>query len=220
MARERRRYSSKDCYHIVLRGKEELRLFRTEQDIREFQYILDTKLEEIEEICMKCCYIGKNHFHAIICAKQEMLTSFCTRISISYAWAYNQRYHHKGAVFEGRFLSEPIDNKREYQQIFHYITHHRKNETWRMNSKRLCENWQEEIYEYPVILDVPADLHRQHIAIFSRIAKKKMEEEDIHSIGQLISNENVWYHVQKEVKRILGVRNDFNRILDDFLQMG
>ena len=44
MARERRRYSSKDCYHIVLRGKEELRLFRTEQDIREFQYILDTKL--------------------------------------------------------------------------------------------------------------------------------------------------------------------------------
>ena len=50
MPRERRRESSTGIYHIVLQGKEGLGLFREEKDCRSFQYLLDSKLEDMGNV--------------------------------------------------------------------------------------------------------------------------------------------------------------------------
>ena len=218
MARERRCFSSQDCYHVVLRGKDELCLFKDEQDWREFQCILDTKLEELPEVWIDCSYMGHYHFHGILYAKQQEVTKFCSKVLVSYAWAYKQKYNHKGAVFQKRFLSEPIEGLRDYKRVSHYIEHHRERDCWRFDSDCHFEHWKEALYECPTILDIPNDLYRQRLTIFSRIARKRMEEVGIHSIEQLTEDRQSWNHVQKEAKRFLGSSKDFKQIVSDFLQ--
>lgn len=220
MAREKRRLSSQDCYHIILRGNNNLCLFQEQQDFREFQYILDAKLEQLPEVSIDCFYIGHYHFHGILYARKQEVTSFCTKVSASYAWAYNHKYNHKGAVFQKRFLSEPINGMKDYNRISHHIEHHPKRDSWRFDSRCKFEHWQEALYECPIILDVPNDLYRQKVAIFSRIARKKMEDVGMKSIYQLCQDEELCYLVQKEVKRILGPRNEVQKIMNDFLQNG
>ena len=142
MPRERRKLSSQDCYHIVLRGKKGGSLFQDEQDLREFRSILDMKLEQLPEVLMDCFYIETCHFHGILYAKPEEVTSFCTKVTVSYAWAYNNKYKHTGGVFEKRFLSEPIDGIKEYHRISQYIEHHKAGDTWRLSTKCCFERWQ------------------------------------------------------------------------------
>lgn len=218
MARERRCFSSQDCYHVVLRGKDTICLFQDEQDVREFEYLLDMKLEELPEVGLDCFYIGKDHFHGILYGKQQEVTKFCSKVIMSYAWSYKHRYQHEGAVFQKRFLSEPIEGKKDYERVAHYIEHHKKRDSWRFDSQCQFDKWQEELYECPVVLDIPNDLHRQKVTIFSRVARKKMEEMGVDSRKQLMEDRQLWGYVQKEAKRFFGSSKDFKQIVNDFLQ--
>lgn len=218
--RERRRESSTGIYHIVLQGQEGLGLFREEKDCRSFQYLLDSKLEDMGNVDMECSYMGKNHFHAIIRTDYRDMSDFCSRLSSSYAWAYNEEHNRRGSIFARRFLSEPIENSKEYEQVIQYLEKHRRNAHWRMNPFYEFENWREEVDRIPVIMDVPADLHRQKVTIFARIAIKEMRQMELLRVEELVGQEKIWIGIQKEAKRLFGYSRDFNKIVNDFLRNG
>ena len=218
MPRGRRQESRYDLHHIVLRGKDGLGLFLEERDCREFQYIIDSKLEEMPQVRMDSFYMGKNHFHAVVKAKQADITQFCSGVSVRYAWAYNQEHHRSGTIFAGRFLSEPVEERYEYEEIIEYLENHKRNQHWRINPRCQYGSWKEMLHQYPIILDVPADLHRQRVTILSRIAFQMMEQENIKTKEELIKSEKLWRQIQREAKGLFGYSRDYPQILNDFLQ--
>ena len=89
-----------------------------------------------------------------------------------------------------------------------------------MNPFYEFENWREEVDRTPVIMDVPADLHRQKVTILARIAIKEMRQMELLRVEELVEQEKIWIGIQKEAKRLFGYSRDFNKIVNDFLRNG
>lgn len=217
MSRKGRRSSSKNCYHIVLRGRDTVRLFQNDQNKRDFEYVMDSKAEELTNFHITHSYIGTNHVHVLLFGTQMQVTTFCKKVSNSYAWLYKQRYRQEGGVFQGRFLSQPIESKWQYDQIAQYIQTHQYNQSWRMNSECHRKTWQQDLVQLPIIIDICDDLQKQYATLLIRLMRKKKQETKILSIAQLLQEEHLWHDIQEEAKRYLGVRKNFDFLREQLL---
>lgn len=218
MARNGRKESRMNCHHIVLRGLDGLNLFEEEREKRDFWYIVDSKLEELPDVKLECSYLGKNHFHGILHTNCAGMSAFCGKVASSYAWEYNLTQDRKGAVFQGRFMSEPIESRDQYYKIEFYLSNHGKVRQQMLFD--MTKEGMEHLFYDPIVLDIPEDLYRQRSFIFSQIAEQRMAEMGISSLEELEIEDDIFYRIQKEAKRIFGNTKDFSRILGEFLQSG
>ena len=121
MSRRPREESKTGCYHVMQRGAGKQILFEDDTD---YQRYLDKLLECKNEIgfSLPAYCLMNNHVHLLIKTTQlGDLSKAMSRIGTSYAAYYNIRYQHVGNVFQGRYLSSPINDEQYLLDCVRYI---------------------------------------------------------------------------------------------------
>ena len=129
-------------YHIYNRGAHQQKLFLDEKDYQTFTEILgyyltypqgiaqsilhrkpkDYKVTNLVKKSPSCSLIAyclmPNHFHFMIRQEDNELTisDLMRRVCIGYSMYYNDRHHHSGTIFQGRYKNILVEN--EYQWIY------------------------------------------------------------------------------------------------------
>ena len=134
-------------YHIYNRGAHKQSLFHDDKDYQVFTEILSYYLinphgtalstldrrsknykvtilvKEEPAVSLLAYCLMPNHFHFMF--RQEnsdsTISDLMRRISVGYAMYYNDRYHHSGTIFQGRYKNILITNEYQWVYLSKYI---------------------------------------------------------------------------------------------------
>lgn len=121
MGKYARKESKTGYYHVMQRGNGKQILFEDQKDFkRYYDKMLESKSRSNCDLVAYC--LMSNHTHLLVRAeKLKSLTYMMSMLGISYASYYNLKYDHVGSVFQGRFLSEPINDEQYLLACVRYI---------------------------------------------------------------------------------------------------
>ena len=120
MARRLRCKSAVGCYHLILRGNNKQILFETPDDYRFFLSRMGKYCRE-SDIRISAYCLMENHVHLLVKDPQDTVPAMMQKLTLSYSFYYNQKYGRTGHLFQGRYLSEPVDNDLYLLTVFRYI---------------------------------------------------------------------------------------------------
>lgn len=120
MPRGSRRLSKSRLYHIIVRGNERQRIFRSIRDKERFLEILKVKRKDCNFEYLAYCLMD-NHVHLIIDQGEDDIAKIMQGITIRYAQYFNKRYERIGHLFQDRFRSEVIEDERYLLAAIRYI---------------------------------------------------------------------------------------------------
>lgn len=120
MSRLRRKTSTTDIYHVVAHGAGKQILFEDDECRRRFLEILMRYKSTFDLQVYAWCLMG-NHVHLLLCADKDSLSRAMQGILLSYARFFNEKTGHAGHVFQGRFMSEPIEDEAYLLAVLCYI---------------------------------------------------------------------------------------------------
>ena len=106
-------------YRIAATAKDDLNLARTVLD-RLAEIKNRTKRELLVEILSFC--LMPNHIHLLL--KQltdDGISAFMRKIGAGFVGYYNNRYHRKGHLFDGRYRAVRIEDDEQLKTVFVYI---------------------------------------------------------------------------------------------------
>ncbi|NLX83640.1 MAG: transposase [Clostridiales bacterium] len=109
-------------YHIMLRGTNKQNIFHDQEDYQCF-------LKGLEKYRLLCGFhlyaycLMPNHVHLLLREDEEgeVIGSIMLRLTTWYVYRYNTKYERSGALFEGRFKSEPVEDDRYFLTVLRYI---------------------------------------------------------------------------------------------------
>lgn len=120
MPRKARVRSKTGVYHLIWRGANRQEIFHDEEDCRTF-------LDFIKKYKIKCkltvyawCLMN-NHAHFLIKEGNESISVTMKRVGVCYAGYYNWKYRTCGHLFQGRFRSENVEDRRYFLTVVRYI---------------------------------------------------------------------------------------------------
>lgn len=120
MTRLSRQESNTGYYHVMTRGINKNKIFKSKPDKQKLIDIIREKLSEVD--CKVYAYcVMDNHLHLLLNSSIENLSLFMKKINISYAMYYNWKNDRIGPVFQDRFRSENILNDRYFYGVIRYI---------------------------------------------------------------------------------------------------
>lgn len=120
MPRVSRSKSESGLYHVMLRRSGRQILFEDDSDRAAFLATTSRVLDDEGLELLAWCLMD-NHVHFVICDHGDSLSRAMKRIGISYALRLNRKSGHVGHVFQGRFLSKPIDDDRYLLEVIRYV---------------------------------------------------------------------------------------------------
>ena len=129
MPRKPREKSATGIYHVMLRGINRQNIFYDQYDYKDFLTLLrkqarpeNQQHQPLPPHCIVYAYcLMPNHVHLLIKEKNEDIASVMKSIGVGYAWHYNNKYQHMGAVFQDRFRSEPVNDDAYFFTLMRYI---------------------------------------------------------------------------------------------------
>ncbi len=94
MSRQARRKSNSGIYHLMLRGVNGQKVFEDEYDCRR---IIETihYYKPISKYQVYAYCLMSNHIHLLLRETEESISQAIKRISSSYVFWYNKKYHRK-----------------------------------------------------------------------------------------------------------------------------
>jgi REP element-mobilizing transposase RayT len=107
-------------FHVTARGNRGSMVFVDDLDRIDFLQLLRTTRKRFEWRCLAHCLLG-THYHLIIEASQENLSSGMQRLNGVYARRFNRRHGYRGHVFEDRFASFVIEDEPHLQAAVAYV---------------------------------------------------------------------------------------------------
>ena len=127
MGRRARLISIMGFYHLILRGNDRMVLFEEEQDNRFFLKKMGKYTREEGILISAYCLMG-NHVHMLVYDPENRASAMMQKLEISYTRYYNdtERAGHVGHVFQGPYLSEPINDECYLMNVFRYILNNPK----------------------------------------------------------------------------------------------
>ncbi|WP_456277551.1 transposase [Bacillus sp. AK128] len=120
MPRKARRISRTGIYHIIMRGINRQVIFENEEDKKKFLEIL----AKYKRICGFELYgycLMDNHVHLLLKEGEESISKVMMRICSSYVLWYNWKYERCGHLFQERYKSENVEDKRYFWTVLRYI---------------------------------------------------------------------------------------------------
>ncbi|MBF7096280.1 transposase [Alkalibacter mobilis] len=120
MPRKARIESKTGYYHIMTRGINKEKIFKTDREKEKILQFIDAKDKELESRIIAYC-IMDNHLHMIVDTEKDELVSLMKGINISYAMYYNQTHDRIGPLFQGRFRSENILDEKYLFGAIRYV---------------------------------------------------------------------------------------------------
>ncbi len=120
MARKLRCKSAAGYYHLIMRGNNKQILFEATDDYRFFLSRMGKYCRE-SDIRISAYCLMENHVHLLVKDPQDSVPAMMQKLSLSYSFYYNQKYGRTGHLFQGRYLSEPVENDFYLLTVFRYI---------------------------------------------------------------------------------------------------
>ncbi|MEN6461611.1 MAG: transposase [Syntrophomonas sp.] len=120
MARQARKKSDSDIYHIMMRGINRQIIFEDNEDYNKFLQTLKQYKDISGYQIYAYCLMG-NHVHLLLKAGNEPLEQIMRRICGSYVYWYNRKYQRIGNLFQDRFNSEIVENDSYFLTVIRYI---------------------------------------------------------------------------------------------------
>jgi len=121
MPRVKRKSSSLNIYHIVLRTVNRQILFEDVFDYRQFIHILK-HYRELTSFKLYAYCLMNNHVHLLIQTPNgEPPGILMQKIEDKFVRWYNKKYRRTGYLFQSRFISEPIEDQVYFLTAFRYI---------------------------------------------------------------------------------------------------
>jgi len=120
MPRISRQKSEAGIYHVMLRGIDRAQLFYDEED---HLFFLD-RLNRYKNTCgfkLFAYALMGNHVHLLVKESDTGLSRDLMRLTISYAYWFNEKYDRSGHLFQNRFKSEAIANDGHLLSALRYI---------------------------------------------------------------------------------------------------
>ena len=122
MPRKPRICSKTGFYHITNRGVNKADVFLDDEDRRIFLDALNRAHEVCEFNLIAYCLMT-NHFHLIVQVDEgyPIPSSLFQSLGARFCLYYHRRYRTAGAVFQGRFRSEAIENEAHLLSAIRYV---------------------------------------------------------------------------------------------------
>ena len=114
----RRKHGESDIYHVITRGVGKQNIFEEDVDNRYYLNLM-RKLARKEGVVIFAWCLMDNHTHLLAQAPLEIMSSFMQNLSAAYAIYYNEKYDRVGHLFQGRFLSEPVEGEDHFLTALH-----------------------------------------------------------------------------------------------------
>jgi len=137
-------FAPEEYYHVYNRGVDKRNIFLTKNDYERFLallYLCNTKesirvqkdlssnqtetffskrSSSLVDICAYC--LMPNHFHILVREKDEGgLSAFMQKLATAYTMYFNTHNSRSGALFQGTFKAEHVDNDRYMSYLIAYI---------------------------------------------------------------------------------------------------
>lgn len=107
-------------YHIVSRGNNQRRIFRSKLDYKKFLDIL-VKVKIEYPFYLYSCNLLPNHYHLEIETQSIAISKIMYQINFLYALYFHKRYKTSGHLFQGRFYSSVINKESYFWEASRYI---------------------------------------------------------------------------------------------------
>jgi REP element-mobilizing transposase RayT len=112
-------------YHLYNRGNNRQKVFVERENYLFFlrrvrQYLMGESQTSVWTDVVAYCLMP-NHFHLLVCPRDDELSRRMQRFSISYTKAMNKRYERSGALFEGQFQAVHVDGDEYLLHLSRYI---------------------------------------------------------------------------------------------------
>ena len=107
-------------YHVVARGNNERRIFRSSRDYRKFLRILEDTKKKFPFYLYSYNLIP-NHYHFEIETQDISISKIMHRINFLYASYFHRRHKTSGHLFQGRFFSNLISKESYFWEVARYI---------------------------------------------------------------------------------------------------
>ncbi len=120
MPRTAREQGKTGYYHIITRGNAKQILFEDNKDYSFYIYLI-SKFSREMGIAINAYCLMDNHVHLLVYDPVFNISQMMKKIDVTYAKYYNEKYERVGHLFQGRFLSEEIDNESYLLTAFRYI---------------------------------------------------------------------------------------------------
>lgn len=120
LCRKARKVSHTNIYHVVMRGVNRQNIFEETEDKEIFYNLLMKLKEKINFEIFGYCFMD-NHVHLLIKEGEQTLSKTMQRLNTSYAMRFNHKYDRCGHLFQGRFISEPVETDEYFLTALKYI---------------------------------------------------------------------------------------------------
>lgn len=120
MPRTQRVHSKSNIYHVMIRGNNKKDIFIDDWDRAFFMKLLKEYAERSEFRLYAYCLMS-NHIHLLIDTGGKPIGQVIKPIASRYASWFNQKYEKIGHLFQDRFKSEPVENRRYFLTVLRYI---------------------------------------------------------------------------------------------------
>jgi putative transposase len=120
MPRKSRIDAAGALHHVMARGIERGKVFRSDTDRNHFLERLGGILRETKTICYAWSLIP-NHFHLLLRTGPVPISTFMRRLLTGYALWYNRRYRRHGHLFQNRFKSVLCQEDSYLLELVRYI---------------------------------------------------------------------------------------------------
>lgn len=108
-------------HHLVQRGNDRQPVFRDEEDRHRYLAMLREVLRE-QGVALHAYVLMDNHVHLLLTpAEGRALSRLMQRLGTWYAGWFNHRHGRTGALWEGRFMSSPVDSDAYLLACMRYI---------------------------------------------------------------------------------------------------
>jgi REP element-mobilizing transposase RayT len=108
------------AHHVMMRGIERRRIFRSDEDRLDFLSRLDRLLPEEGWRCF-AWVLMPNHVHLVIQSAEGGLSRLMARLNTGYARGYNLRHRRSGYLFQNRFKSRIVCDDADLIGLIVYV---------------------------------------------------------------------------------------------------
>ncbi len=120
MPRKPRIEISGGLYHVIARGNNRRKIFRSHDDYIKFTATLESQKAKLPFFLYAYCLMP-NHVHLLIEMQDDPLSQIMQRVLTTYSQYHNRRYKKIGHLFEGRYKSILCQTDRYLGELVRYI---------------------------------------------------------------------------------------------------
>ena len=120
MSRKKRLFVPSGIYHVIIRGNDRQNIFIDDEDRKLLINRIKKYSDELNIDIYAYCLMN-NHVHMLIGEANDKMSRFMLKLNTSYARLFNIKYERTCHLFQGRYLSSPIESDESFRKIIRYI---------------------------------------------------------------------------------------------------